>query len=240
MRKSVTFVGSFFGSPMTLHFIGSRLLQSRLPVLDPLDALRNLIAIQPWELDTEERKEEFRIEVGRVADAGQLEVALNWLCENELPGSWHLGYYVGENSSDRPPDWVPPVFFDCAQVNPNGLLGYLKGREQSGTPHVFDSVLGSEPGLALAPQLRISLTARGPGSPSAIQRVRELLAELPVASAAGPLFGWHHSIDTETVFEVINSFVNRVESQQDYTAAVSWTSMALYEKPPHLMNPRRR
>jgi hypothetical protein len=56
----------------------------------------------------------------------------------------------------------------------------------------------------------------------------ELLPEVPVASAVASLFGWHHQLDSKSIFKLIDSFVDRIVDGRDYLATISWTSLALH------------
>ena len=54
------------------------------------------------------------------------------------------------------------------------------------------------------------------------------MPELPVASVVGALFGWHHQVSFDVVFELVESLTERIQTQHDYLSLISWVSLALH------------
>ena len=203
-------------------------LEARLPVLDPMSSLQSLLRTQPWELDSGERKAELEASLRAVDQSGEMDAVVRSLETTSLPGSWHLGFYLG-GRADCPADDVPESLINGVGRNPEAFLGFLKGREAAEIGgDVFDAVLDSDVGGQLSDSMRIALTARGPGSERAVQRVRDLIPSMSVAEAANSLFGWHHQLDQATIFDISAAFIDRIADDRDFQATIQWVSLALH------------
>jgi hypothetical protein len=115
-----------------------------------------------------------------------------------------------------------------------GLVGYLYGSVRAGEEDAFDSFLDGELAQQLDDTTRLAITVRGPKSAAGWTRALDLMSGLPVHVAAPLLFGWHVDVEEDRIAALLADWLPRIETQQDYNAAVDVTAMMVFRRPPPL------
>jgi hypothetical protein len=230
VRTEVTHLQGLFNrvSGVEDRQAGLDILVAGLPAPSSPDELRALAHSKRWDLEEGELQR-------RITDAARAVLAevdnqalLDLLAE-ELPAAFELGRALADLAAGGEIfEALTPL---ATGPNSAALAGYLWGLVESGDKAAFDAFLDSEVGLDLAPLVRLRLTVRGPKSDVGWRRVEELTAELPVRQAANGLFGWHVNVEIDHLATLLASWIDRVDDQYDYNAAVDFVAMALFQRP---------
>ena len=209
-------------------------LAALLPPLDPLDELWLLLQSVPWRLDREDKQARLRECFDAVVEAGTLNDLLPQLHTAELNGAWFLGKLLEELGAGQ--DEIEPALIAAANVNPGALRGYLDARVDRGDDRAFDRFLRRHE-VELGPGASLSLIVRAPLTREEQDRVFRLVGELPAAEAARRVLGWPpRDADPAIASELLTILLGRIETQDDYNAAIEWAGVLLIgqEIPPAL------
>lgn len=207
-----------------------RLLETRLPRASLGDELTSLAHAQRWEWDDDE----LQAEILRVAQALPIgaarELLFGLLVETELPASYELGAALYAIDPGR--STLAFLASNAASGGIAALVGYLQACNRDGNPAAFDDFLDGELGAELDPATVLSVTVRGPESETGWLRVMRCVELLPVRVSAPRLFGWHVALDQSRIRELLNEWVPRIESQEDYNFTVDVVAMILHRTAP--------
>lgn len=67
-------------------------------------------------------------------------------------------------------------------------------------------------------------------TPNGWSRLLELLKVLPVHVGAPRIFGWHTEVDEERLAEILDEWLSKIETQQDYNFAVDVVAMLVFQR----------
>jgi hypothetical protein len=203
-------------------------LLARLPTPSPLQRLRELAELPPWDLGRDDsRRSELQTLLEVARQHGTLPQIFNWLAAEDLPSAWHVGFAVG--ALPDPESYVDDLVRAAAKNAP-ALAGFLAAQVEAGKTEAFDQFLEDGPGATLPPSTRLYLTSAGPYSPKAHARGIQLVAELPVAEGAGHALNLQDSLDATEALELVRNWRSRVQSDRDYAAVVDWMNMYVQRK----------
>lgn len=209
---------------------GLDLLNSRLPQASPSDELSSLAFAQRWEWEDNE----LQAEILRVARALPIptarELLLGLLRGTAAPASFELGAAL--HVVDASQDTEAFLSETAAGGNLAGLVGYLHAALNDGDTDAFDSFLDGHNGKALDPATLLSITVRGPQSEAGWLRVMGCIESLPVHVSAPRIFGWHVDLGEDRIAALLDAWLPRIESQEDYNFAVDAVSMMLHRRGP--------
>jgi hypothetical protein len=204
-----------------------RRLVERLPEPSPSETVRVLSQLRRWDFSDGELQQRLADAMRPMAVDELSALLADLLSGGELSAAWELGYAVADV---HPSDAVLAVLVDGFGANPNAVLGYLV-RAQVENELAFEEFLGSDLGRRLALRDRVSLASHGPATDRLRQLVMSGLQELPVASAISASFGFHRKLGESGALALLDNWVERVDSQQDYNALVDWLNLVLHPDP---------
>jgi hypothetical protein len=198
-------------------------LAMRLPDAGPRDEVEALLGMDRWDFAENELGEKISTAIAALQEVEQVRL-LRRITEENLPASFEVGRALA----------LAGVSLDTAlgQMLANietaftGLVGFLIGCEEN-EPGSFDRFLKSEVGVGLDSGVRVALAVRAPITDEVRQVVVDGLRRLSVADGIHASFGWSRSLDVAAVSQYLESFLPRVESEQDYQALIQWLSLWL-------------
>ena len=208
-------------------------LLSRLPALEPLERLHDLVRSSSWDWRDETRVDELATLIDSAVRNGSIETVGKWLREEELPSAWRLGKALGARS-DR--ESLRGLVFMAADANVPALAGYLAAVEEH-EPGAFDRFIDVEEGSSLSESRRLFLSTAGPRSEAATSRVLDLCRAVSVPEAAGRTIYWQEDLSIEAAVGLLEDWVGRIDSDRAYAAVVDWIQMFAYRRdglPPEL------
>ncbi|MDO8733238.1 MAG: hypothetical protein Q7L55_11835 [Actinomycetota bacterium] len=202
-------------------------LSARLSPATSSEELAALAYANRWEVGEEELKDAITRAASNLPEDIAVTSILQLLREKEPPNaSFELGWAL--HHLER----TDPTVADLAAVaedgNVAGLVGYLYASMDRGSPDAFDSFLDGAIGRGLDPVTRLVVTVRGPQSRSGWDRVVELLRVLPVHVGAPRLFGWHVGVDESLLIEIIDEWLSKLDTQDDYSFAIDVVAMLVH------------
>ena len=207
-------------------------LLSRLPALEPLERLHDLVRSNPWDW-REARVHELATLIDAAVQEGSIETVGEWLRDEELPSAWRLGNAVG---AGRDRETLRALVVMAAHANAPALPGYLAAVEEH-EPGAFDRFIDVEEGRSMSESNRLFLSTAGPRSEAATSRVLELSRAVPVTEAAGRTIYWQEDLATDVAAGLLQDWMSRVDSDRDYAAVVDWLQMLAHRRgglPPEL------
>lgn len=208
-------------------------LLSRLPALEPLERLHDLVRSNPWDWRDETRVHELAMLIDAAVSNGSIATVAEWLRDEELPSAWRLGNVLGARS-DR--GSLRALVVMAADANAPALAGYLAAVEEQ-EPGAFDRFIDVEEGRSMSESKRLFLTTAGPRSEAATSRVLDLSRAVPVTEAAGRTIYWQEDLAPEVAARLLQDWMSRIDSDRDYAAVVDWVQMLAYRRgglPPEL------
>lgn len=231
----------FAGAPNTEHDTSARragldVLARRLPALDAFEELSVLADAHRWEWEEGELQQKI-LTAAQSVPADQAAAALLTLASSTPApeAAFEIGaalYAVAAGDQT-----IAELAALADESNLASLTGYLYASREAGDTHAFDTFIDGPIGASLKPTTRLTLTTRGPQSDEGWRRALMLQEALPVSEGAPRIFGWHTSVDTQYLLALLESWIPRIATQQDYNAAVDVTAMILFQKPqlePHI------
>lgn len=199
-------------------------LLERLPVPSAAETVRILSQLRRWDF-AEGNLQQRLVESLSSVPAGERRALLaDILARDEVPAAWELGYAAAAIEQSAA---VLTLFVNGFARNPDALLGYLV-RAQADNESAFDEFLESDLADGFGLRDRLAIGVRGPATDRARERIMLGVRELPVASAAAAIFGWHRNLDETAILTLLRDWVSRVESQQDYNSLVDWLNLVLH------------
>jgi hypothetical protein len=213
-------------------------LRRRLPSPDYQDELRVLLQMQRWDLGDEELQDRITETVRALGPEDRVDLVD--LLQSDVPAAWELGraLAVSESESDELLSRLTGHF----TANPNALIGYLRGLVDAGDESVFERFLDSTYGAGLELRDRLVLAVRGPVTAASRRRILDGTAALPVRDAAAAMFGWGRNLSSDDIAGLVDDWIARTETQDDYNAAVDWLNLNLPDgaMAPELLDPMFR
>ena len=201
-------------------------LLSRLPALEPLERLHDLVQSSPWAWRDETRVHELAKLIDSAVRNGSIGTVGEWLREEELPSAWRLGNAMGARSDCRS---LRALVVMTAEANAPALAGYLAAVEEH-EPGAFDRFIDVEEGRSMSDSMRLFLSTAGPRSDAATSRVLDLSRAVPVPEAAGRTIYWQDDLATEAAAGLLEDWMGRIDSDHSYAAVVDWVQMFAYRK----------
>jgi hypothetical protein len=201
-------------------------LLARLPDPTRVEELQVLVHLRRWDLEDGVLQSRVERAVATLASDTERESTLALLSESNLPAAWELGRAFARTvgQSEATLDAMLRAFGS----SPSGLIGYLHGLTESGHEAAFDEFLASNRAQQLDLKARLTIAVRGPVTEQSRAMVFAGLRELPVADGTYVLFGWQRNISDDDVDELINDWLPRVSSQEDYSALIDWFNLWLH------------
>jgi hypothetical protein len=209
---------------------GLDILTKRLPAPDQLDELQVLAAARRWEWEDGELLRKIVL-AAQALSASEARAALLALSSSKPPpeAAFEVGAALYAVAPGR--DTAAELGALADTHNVAGITGYLHARVNDGHSEAFDEFLEGEDGKSLTPATRLTVTVRGPKSATGWRRVLELQKRLPVRDAAARMFGWHLDVEPEHLAAMLSDWIPRIETQQDYNAAVDVVAIMLFRQP---------
>jgi hypothetical protein len=209
---------------------GLDLLVERLPTPGALDELKVLSAASRWEWDDGELKTKI-IAVAKSLPPEEATASLLALSAAIPPpeASFEVGAALYAVAAGDETLTALAALADNSNIA--GLTGYLLASVDDGDVSAFDTFLDGPVGERLQTVTRLSLTVRGPRSESGWHRALRLQAMLPVRVGAPRMFGWHTGVEPKYISQMLQDWLQRIEAQSDYNAAVNVTAMMLFRQP---------
>ncbi len=186
-----------------------------LPEEAPRDRLWRILHRNSWDRTSDQIEEEISEVFLDMTDEDRQAVLLAALTE-EIPTDFTVGHMLSIEPSDSV---AAALTTHLGGPNSRALPGYLFGLEERerGT---FDRFVDE---LNVQAKDKLRLTAQGPRTDRASERVVELLPELPVADGARAIFFWARDTSDESLLRrCLSDWVQRIEDQDDYNAVVDF------------------
>lgn len=214
----------------------ARALISRLPGVEPLERLHDLVRANPWDWRDEERVHELATLIDWAVGDGSISTVGDWLQEEELPSAWRLGNVIGARDEGGS---LRAIVVSASDVNTPALAGYLKAAEER-EPGAFDRFIDDEEGRSISESKRLYLTTAGPKSEAATSRMLQLSRAVSVAEAASRTIHFQDDMAPDVAMALLEEWMSRIASDHDYAAVVDWVQMLAYRRgglPPELRSP---
>jgi hypothetical protein len=205
------------------------LLIAALPAESPDDRLRSLMQARRWDLENGELQQRVSDSVGALLATEPVTSIVALFDEEQWEAAFELGHSLAEHAPSTAVESRLAGLVDTP--NSQGLAGYLHGLIDSGHAIAFDNFLDGPRGQAMSPADRLSVSVRGPESARGWSRAGELLPLMTVRDGAVGLFGWHIDVNLDRLGEIVNEWLPRISSQNDYNAAVDFIALALHRHP---------
>ncbi len=202
---------------------GIQTVEAVLPEQSAEDRLWATLHQRAWDRTTADVEAEIVAALGEMQNADPTVVLLESL-SSPIPADFSVGHLLAAT----PSSFVEEVLIAQATgPNSRAIVGYLLGREEQERGAIDRFIDGSD----LQDDLKLSLTTQGPRSERAMERVRELLPRMSVATGARGVFFWARELNIEEVATgYLNHWLGRVETQEDYNAIVDFAAMQLYQR----------
>jgi hypothetical protein len=203
-------------------------LLGQLPPATKVEELQVLAHLRRWDLEEGELQSRIETAVAALESDDERQSALALLGEVDLPAAWELGraFAVAAGQSEATLD----TLMQFLGQNSSALAGYLYGLTATGHAEAFDEFLDSARGAQLDLKARLALAVRDPTTNRSRARILTGLRELPVADGVYILFGWQRNLSDDDVDALVDDWLPRVSSQQDYNALVDWFNLSLHGK----------
>lgn len=213
----------------TARRAGLNILVERLPAPDSLEQLSVLADAHRWEWEDGELQQKI-ITVAQSMSADQAASSLLALASSTPPpeAAFEIGaalYAVAGGDQT-----VAKLAALADGSNLASLTGYLHAGINAGNNGAFDTFIDGPLGEHLKPLTRLALTVRGPKSDEGWRRALKLQEALPVSEGAPRMFGWHTGVESENLFALLQAWIPRIRTQQDYNAAIDVTAMMMFRK----------
>ena len=146
------------------------------------------------------------------------------LQEPSLPAAHEIGRALAalSGNTDRYLSELSSVSIGSIE---DALVGYLWALVDSGQEGAFDSFIDE---LDATAATVLKLTVRGPVTERARARATNLVPELSVHEGAIVLFRWLRSSDQDEVATLVEDWLTRLKTQEDYNAVVDLVALYLH------------
>ncbi len=205
---------------------GLKKLKKRLPREAAEDRLWTLTRGRAWDRLEGGLDLDLVAAARAIAGTEPIEALFGLLNEGSVPAAFDVGRAIAglgshiSSEQDR-------IAAQLEGSNPEAVLGYLHWMTEHGESDAFDTFVDGQP-LSFLSKLR--LTVSGPRTDRAVARVDELLVDVPVSEAARVLFGWARELDETRVAAFVQGWTDRISSQNDFNAVVSFVSLQLHDR----------
>ena len=200
-------------------------LAAALPVETDEDRLWSLGHAHAWDREEGVLLREL-LEAARRIGPTASELLIEMLQEPALPAAHEIGrVLVGlANGTDR---YLGRLTSDLSASAEEAAVGYLWGMVERGDDNAFDSFID---GNELPPTVALRLTARGPQTARAQERVEHLVPLMSVRDGAALLFRWLRDSDQPAMAVLVDRWRSRLETQGDYNAVVDLVALFLHRR----------
>lgn len=200
-----------------------------LPKETPEERLWVLAHANPWDRDSDDLASELRASKLSVGADRSEDVLFGILETEEVASAHEIGRVLAGIGIDpeRTRSRMARLVEGAHPANVTAVVGYLRALVDGGATDAYDDFVEESASDA---DVRLRLTAAGPQTLRAASRVDELLPAVPVRVAARALFGWVRDVSEPQVAAYIESWIPRIESQDDYNAAVDLLAFHLHGK----------
>lgn len=203
-----------------------RAMEGAFPDTTPLEDLWILSHLRGWGLEAPATHDRMMEVARRLSDPVGAILGL-FATGESLPAAFDLGKVLARIGDDR-----TQVEEGLAQLSgDNGIsaiVGYLRGRIESGAESAHDDFLDEGAGRALPVAVRLALTARGPTTRAAIHRANALSADRPVEEAVQSFYVLRDVMEPSQLVSWLAKLVPRVANQEDYNALLDFISLSLH------------
>jgi hypothetical protein len=213
-----------------------RELAAGMPPATSRDRLQSLARAKPWDLGGHHDLQRELLESARVIDVDNVEETLLGVLNDYVPSAYDIGQTLALVTRDSP-STLAVLSRQLGTPNEPALIGFLRKRVDIGDPIAFDKFLDGQLGSELPADVRLGLTVRGPGTAEAKARLRVLDPSLPVSVSASQIFSWKGEISDSELGQLLNSWINRIETQTDYDSVVDFAALFLHglgQAPPEI------
>lgn len=222
LRASIEQLRSLFREhPKPEVEAGLDAVETALPPMTSLDAVRALIELDPWTFQDEQLADELREGLDRLQADGTLGTVLAWLLDRPINGAWHFGQAL---ASAMPGKGTLSVLVSAASHNLAAVAGYLAGRLDAGDSAAVNDFFTSDEVGSLSVPEQLGLAVRLPATPEHRRRVLDLVEQASVCDGARLLFGWQRNLDAPQVAGLLARWLGRIADQGDYNAVVDWVA----------------
>lgn len=203
-------------------------LAAALPPTTPEEQLAVWLQFRHWDLRGVELRSRVLTTLKGIPNRTGRNFIMRALGGSEVPGAWELGHSLavleGKNVELEKNLW------SVYSANAAALVGYLRGLADEGCVTAFDDFLESKLAEGLDTLQSVSIAVRGPCTPCAKDRVLTGLRSLPVAQGTYVLFGWQDNLKQNDVKLLLDDWLARASTQEDYNAVVDWLHLWLYPR----------
>lgn len=206
---------------------GLNRLDSLMPVPTPAAKLEILASMRPWDYGQGELDLLISEQLRLLPPTESTLTALLKLAALETPNANTVGRLIYSESGDKNASLVQLVNL-VRDSRYEHIIGFLNAGVDAGNSDAFDNFLDSSAIGDMSDSDKMAVTARGPRTTRARQRLIEINRHLSVGDAAPRMLGWINDSELETIAPVLQEWISRMESQRDYNAAVDFVSMTLY------------
>lgn len=205
-----------------------RALSDRLPTATVREDLELAVHLNRWDVGEEFLRDRVAAGVASLADEDELSVVLD-LLDTEVPAAWEIGQALADaTGSDR--DAIELGLVERWESNPPALVGYLGKRVENGQSDAFIEFLASPLASMLTAGSRLRVAASASDSPELHEAVFGLVEEVSVADGARGLFAWQRNVTEAEAIDLVDDWLGRLETQEDYDAVLDWLSVWLHRE----------
>ncbi|GAA3310881.1 hypothetical protein [Arthrobacter ramosus] len=201
-------------------------LASKLPPEDAMERLIITANTNSWDSPVDEVTRDLIVSARAVADDGPGEVLLKLLSSGTVQAAFAAGAALSDLGMDlqRNQKKLAALF---EGPNSEAVFGYLHRLADHGDTDAYDRYVD---GQGLPPLEKLRLSVRGPRTERAVERVDQLVRAISVSAAARLLFAWMHEAPDDHVARYLALWLDRIDSQEDYNAAVDFAWHQLLNK----------
>lgn len=199
-------------------------LIASLPEAGPTDRLRALARARPWDLGGHRDLQHELLTTARSVDPDHVEIALLDVLDEPVASAYDVGQTLAQVTRE-PLSSLAALVAQLGSPNEPALIGFLRKSVDDGDPTAFDKFLDGPLGQGLSPEVRLGLTVRGPGTPAAKARLRDLISSLPVRTSASQVFNWRDQLGDSEIAQFVQSWIQRLDSQDDYDAVIDLVAL---------------
>jgi len=206
---------------------GLEQFESQLPPESAADRLWTVASLQPWDREEADLVAELVAAATALNTSDPAGALRDLLVGTGVPAAYAIGkaiVSVSNNPASASERLLPLV------DGPNipAVVGFLAARVAAGDDGAFDAFVDDHEFSAL---VKLQLTVSGTRTVRAVERVKELDALVGPADSARLLFGWIRDDDPAAFGDRVSGWLDRVESQADYNAAIDVAVFYLHNKP---------
>ena len=202
------------------------LLESKLSPEDARERLIIAANTNSWDRPVDEVARDLIAAASAVNDDNPSEVLLKLLFSRTIQAAFAAGTALTDLGLDfhRVQQKLVALF---GGPNEEAVFGCLHRLVDHGNTDAYDQYVDSQD---FPPLQKLRLTVRGPRTERAVKRVDQLVRAVSVSAAARLLFAWMHEAPEKHVARYLTLWLDRIDSQEDYNAAVDFASHQLFKK----------